>query len=495
MAQQNQAAPVTERDLFIGNAWRPSSDGRSQSLVNPATEEPFGKVALASSADVDAAVQAARTAFDEGPWPHLSLKERADFMLALADEIERHADAIAAVVTAETGLVLGAARGNPLAFAGMLRYYASLADSTELHEVRTGLTGVTARIEKRPVGVVAAIVPWNAPLGLAAFKLPPALLAGNTVIMKPSDFSPLSAGYVADAALKVGLPAGVINVLTAGPEQSQELVSHPGVDKVTFTGSTGVGRAIAASAAPTLKQVTLELGGKSPALILPDADLDRIVYTLTINITNNNGAVCTNPSRLIVPESRKDEIVGALAASFAQLKVGDPADPRSDVGPMINKAHYDKVLGFFETARQEGATFAVGGGRAPGFDKGYYVTPTIITDVTSDSRVAQEEIFGPVTAVLTYPDGDEDEAIRLANDTEFGLNGAVFSTDEQHALEVARKIHSGTVSINNGITIDLAVPFGGVKQSGYGRELGPEGLDAYFNTHAIFLDGEPVITL
>ncbi|KKD02605.1 aldehyde dehydrogenase family protein [Streptomyces sp. WM6386] len=495
MTLQDQSAPVVERDLFIDNEWRPSTDGRSQSLVNPATEEPFGKVALASSADVDAAVQAARTAFDEGPWPHLSLKERADHLLALADEIEQHTDAIAELVMAETGLVIGAARGNPLAFAGLLRYYASLADSTELHEVRTGLSGVTARIEKRPVGVVAAIVPWNAPLGLAAFKLPPALLAGCTIIIKPSDFSPLSAGYIADAALKVGLPAGVINILTANPEQSQELVSHPGVDKVTFTGSTGVGRAIAAAAAPTLKQVTLELGGKSPALILPDADLERLVYTLPINVCNNNGAQCTDPSRLIVPESRKDEIVGALAEAFARVKVGDPHDPDAMVGPMINKAHYDKVLGFFETARQEGATFAVGGGRAPGFDKGYYVSATIITDVSPDSRVAQEEIFGPVTTVLTYRDEDEAEAIRLANHTEFGLNAAVYGSDEQHALEVARKIRSGTVSINNGITIDLGVPFGGVKQSGYGRELGPEGLDAFYNTHAIFLDGEPIVTL
>ncbi|WP_194238427.1 aldehyde dehydrogenase family protein [Streptomyces spongiae] len=493
MALQSQTAPVVERDLFIDNEWLPSADGRTGSLINPATEEPYGRFALASSADVDAAVRAARTAFDEGPWPRLSLKERADHMLALADEIDRNADTIAELTMFETGLILGNCRGNVLAFSGMLRYYASLADSTELHEVRTGASGVTARIEKRPVGVVVAIVPWNAPLGLAGFKLPPALLAGCTVVMKPSDFSPLSAGYIADAALKVGLPPGVINVLTAGPEQSRQLVSHPGVDKVTFTGSTGVGRAIAAAAAPTLKRVTLELGGKSPAVILPDADLERLVHTLPINICNNNGAQCVEPSRLIVPESRKDEIVGALAEAIAQVKVGDPADPDVLVGPMINKGHYDKVLGFFETARLEGATFAVGGGRAPGFDKGYYVSPTIITDVSPDSRVAQEEIFGPVTAVLTYR--DEAEAIRLANHTEFGLNAAVYSSDTQHALEVARQIHSGTVAINNGITVDLAVPFGGVKQSGYGRELGPEGLDAFYNTHAIFLDGEPITSL
>ncbi|MBV1942533.1 aldehyde dehydrogenase family protein [Streptomyces sp. BV286] len=243
----------------------------------------------------------------------------------------------------------------------------------------------------------------------------------------------------------------------------------------------------------TLKQVTLELGGKSAALILPDADLDRLVYTLPINVCNNNGTQRTNPIRLTVPESRKDEIIGALVEAFARLKVGGPHAPDTMVGPMINKAHYDRVLGFFETTRQEGATFAVGGDHAPGFDKGYYVSPTIITDVSPDSRVAQEEIFGPVTAVLTYR--DEAEAIRLANDTEFGLSCVVYSSDEQHALEVARKIRSGTVSINNGITLDLAVPFGGVKQSGYGRELAPEGLDAYYNTHAIFLDGEPVVTL
>jgi aldehyde dehydrogenase (NAD+) len=495
MTLQDHPAPVIERNLFINNEWRPSSDGRSESLINPATEESFGRVALASKADVDAAVSAARAAFDEGPWPRLSLEKRAAYMTALADEIERDAEVIAEVVTAETGLVLGAARGNGLAFAGILRYYASLADTTELSEVRAGLTGVTARIEKRPVGVVAAIVPWNAPLGLAAFKLPPALLAGCTIVMKPSDFSPLSAGYVADAALRVGLPAGVINVLTAGPEQSQDLVSHPGVDKVTFTGSTTVGRAIATAVAPTLKQVTLELGGKSPAVILPDADLERLVYTLPVNICNNNGAQCTDPSRLIVPESRKDEIVGALAEAFARIKVGDPTDPEVEVGPMINKIHYERVLGFFESARQDGAQFPVGGGRAPGFDTGYYISPTIITDVSPDSRVAQEEIFGPVTAVFTYPDDNEDEAIRLANNTEFGLNAAVYSADEQHALDVARKIQSGTVAINNGITIDLAIPFGGVKQSGYGRELGPEGLDAFYNTHAIFLDGEPLITL
>jgi aldehyde dehydrogenase (NAD+) len=495
MTLQDHPAPVIERNLFINNEWRPSSDGRSESLINPATEESFGRVALASKADVDAAVSAARAAFDEGPWPRLSLEQRAAYMTALADEIERDAEVIAEVVTAETGLVLGAARGNGLAFAGILRYYASLADTTELSEVRAGLTGVTARIEKRPVGVVAAIVPWNAPLGLAAFKLPPALLAGCTIVMKPSDFSPLSAGYVADAALRVGLPAGVINVLTAGPEQSQDLVSHPGVDKVTFTGSTTVGRAIATAVAPTLKQVTLELGGKSPAVILPDADLERLVYTLPVNICNNNGAQCTDPSRLIVPESRKDEIVGALAEAFARIKVGDPTDPEVEVGPMINKIHYERVLGFFESARQDGAQFPVGGGRAPGFDTGYYISPTIITDVSPDSRVAQEEIFGPVTAVFTYPDDNEDEAIRLANNTEFGLNAAVYSADEQHALDVARKIQSGTVAINNGITIDLAIPFGGVKQSGYGRELGPEGLDAFYNTHAIFLDGEPLITL
>lgn len=487
-----QVAPVTERDLFINNEFRPSSTGERITVVNPATEEAFGSAAAASKEDIDAAVAAAREAFDHGPWPRMSMKERAEVLNRWADELEADADPVTELLIQETGIPRSQSRGGSMTMPFMTRYVASLADTFQLVEERVGFTA-TASIEKTPVGVVAALIPFNAPLGLASFKLPQALLAGCTVVMKPSEDTPVSAGYLADAALRAGFPVGVLNIVPALAEASQHLVSHPGVDKVSFTGSTAVGRMIAAAGAPTLKQLTLELGGKSAALVLDDADVERVVYTMVPGVTNNNGAMCTVPSRLIVPESLKDEIVRKLTEAFSKVTVGDPSDPRSDVGPMISKKHYERVLGYLKSATDEGGSFAIGGGPAPGLDKGYYISPTIITNVSPDAKVAQEEIFGPVVTVLTYK--DEDEAINIANNSEYGLNGAVFSKDQDRALAAARKIQSGTVSINNGITIDITVPFGGFKQSGYGRELGPEGLDAYLQTKSIFLNGEPLITM
>ncbi len=485
--------PVFERELFIGNQWRPSSNGEYIPLVDPATEETIGKVASASVADVDAAVAAAREAFDNGPWPGMTPTERADALVRWADEMEKDADTVTDLLIRETGIPYSVSRGGAVTMPGVLRYYASLAESIPMIETRKGLSGVTAQIERRPIGVVVAIIPFNAPLALAAFKLPQALLAGNCVIMKPSEDTPVSAGYFADAWLRAGLPAGVFNIVTALPEASNHLVSHPGVDKITFTGSTDVGRRIAEAAAPTLKQLTLELGGKSPAVVLDDASVERIVETMVPAMTSNNGEVCTMPSRLIVPESRKDEIVDALVEELKKVKVGDPHDPKTEVGPMVTEKHYNRVLGYLQSAVEQGGKFAAGGGRAEGFDKGFYVAPTVITDVGPDARVAQEEIFGPVLTVLTYK--DEDEALAIANGVEFGLSGAVYSSDQNRALEMARKIKSGTVNLNNGITIDIGVPFGGVKQSGYGRELGPEGLEDFFETRTIFIDGEPLRSL
>jgi aldehyde dehydrogenase (NAD+) len=484
---------VFDRELFISNEWRPASTGEYITVVDPATEQPVGKAAAASKEDIDAAVAAARDAFDNGPWPAMTIQERAAALVRFAEEMEKDTEAITEVTVQESGLTVGACRGGAKTLPGVMRYYASLAASFPLLEIRKGLSGVTARIEKRPIGVVAAIIPWNSPLGMTAFKLPQALLTGNTVIMKPSEDTPISAGYVGDAWLRAGLPTGVLNIVTALPEASQYLVSHPGVDKITFTGSTAVGRAIAAAAAPTLKQLTLELGGKSPAVVLDDASVERVVETMVPAMTNNNGEVCTMPSRLIVPESRKDEIVDAMVSALREVSVGDPADPKTEVGPMVSRKHYERVMGYLQSAVDEGGKFAIGGGRPEGLDTGYYVAPTIITDVGPDAKVAQEEIFGPVLTVLTYH--DEDEALRIANDVEFGLSGAVYSTDQDRALEMARKIRSGTVSLNNGLTMDIGVPFGGVKQSGYGRELGPEGLEAYLETRTIFIDGEPVRTL
>jgi aldehyde dehydrogenase (NAD+) len=478
--------PKLERDLFIGNQWRPGSTGETLSLVNPASEEPFGRPAAASAEDVDAAVRAARAAFDTGPWPRLSLQERAAALLRFADALEANLEPLAELVVMETGLLWKDGIGGTRSMTTMLRYYADLADQVELVERRHGFSGVTASIEKVPLGVVGQIVPWNGPISMAATNLPAALLAGCTIVLKPSELTPLSAGYLADAALAAGFPPGVLNVVPGLPAASEALVRHPGVNKIAFTGSTATGRKIAAAAAPTLKHVQLELGGKAAALVLDDAPLPRLIETMMPAMLFNNGQMCLQPSRLVVPEHRKDEIVGAFAEAFAKVVVGPPWEPATELGPLISRGQYDHAMDLLRSAEHDGARFAAGGGRPEGLEVGFYVAPTIITDVSPDSRVGQEEIFAPVIMVFTYT--SEDEALQIVNRVEFGLNNAVYSADTDRALAIARRMQSGTVNLNNGQYADPAMPFGGVKQSGYGQEMGPEGLDAYFETHVIYLD-------
>ncbi|MDR7301603.1 aldehyde dehydrogenase family protein [Haloactinomyces albus] len=481
--------PTLRRELFIGGSWRPSADGSTTGLTDPTTEKAFGAAAVASPTDVDAAVRAARTAFDEGPWPRLTIVERAEYLRRFADALADDIEPIAQLVMRETGLPRADSLGGTKAMITVLRYYADLADTVTLEERRVGRTGVSTLIEKRPVGVVAQIVPWNSPIVMAAFNLPAALLAGCTVVLKPSELTPLSAGYLADAAVRIGLPAGVLNVVTGPPASSEALVRHPAVNKVAFTGSTTTGRLIAEAAAPGLKHVSLELGGKAAALVLDDAPLARIVDTMVPAMMFNNGQMCLQPSRLLVPRHRQQEITDALAARFAEVVVGAPWDPDTEVGPLISRGQHDKVMGLLASAVDEGGRFVVGGGRPKDLDTGYFVEPTIITDVGPRSRVATEEIFAPVLVVIAYD--DEEEAIAIVNDTEFGLNDAVYSADPDRALAMARRMDSGSVNINNGQYLDVAVPFGGVKQSGYGVELGPEGLEAYFHHRVIYLDAEP----
>ena len=483
------AGPALERTLFIGGAWTPGTDGATFSLTDPTTEETFGSAVAASTTDVDAAVGAARTAFDDGPWPRLTIAERARHLHRFADALEDDLEPLAQLVMRETGLPRADSVGGTKAMLTVLRYYAELAGTVQLEERRVGRTGVSALIEKRPLGVVAQIVPWNSPVVMAAFNLPAALLAGCTVVLKPSELTPLSAGYLADAAQRAELPAGVLNIVTGPPVASEALVRHPGVDKVAFTGSTATGRSIAGAAAPTLKHVSLELGGKAAALILDDAPLDRIVETIVPAIMFNNGQMCLQPSRLLVPRARRQEIVDALAARFTQVVVGPPADAGTEVGPLISRKQYEKAMELIASAADEGGRIVVGGGRPRGLDTGYFVAPTIITDVGPRSRVATEEIFAPVLVVIAYD--DEDDAVAIVNDTEFGLNDAVYSADPARALAVARRMDSGSVNINNGQYLDVGIPFGGVKQSGYGVELGPEGLDEYYQIRVIYLDAEP----
>ncbi|GAA1985749.1 aldehyde dehydrogenase family protein [Amycolatopsis minnesotensis] len=481
--------PVLRRELFIDGGWRPSSTGATFGLIDPATEEPFGEAASASAQDAADAVVAARAAFDHGPWPRMSIVDRAGALRRFAKALEDDIEPLAELVMRETGLPRADSIGGTKAMLTVLRYYADLAGGFPLTEQRTGRTGVTALVEKHPVGVVAQIVPWNSPIVMAAFTLPAALLAGCTVVLKPSELTPLSAGYLADAARRADLPPGVLNIVTGLPEASAALVRDPGVDKVSFTGSTATGRAIAAAAAPTLKHLALELGGKAAALVLDDAPLGSLVETIVPAILFNNGQMCLQPSRLVVPAHREEEIVRALAEAFAKVVVGPPADPGTEVGPLIGRAQHERVLGLLRSALEEGGRFVIGGGRPEGRNTGFYVTPTIITGVTPRSRVATEEIFAPVLVVLPYR--DEEEALRIVNDTEFGLSNAVYSADPGRALALARRMESGSVNVNNGQYLDVAIPFGGVKQSGYGLELGPEGLDAYFETRVIYLDAEP----
>jgi aldehyde dehydrogenase (NAD+) len=486
LSSRSAGRPKLERDLFIGNQWQPSATGESLTLVNPATEEPFGRAAAASAEDVDAAVKAARAAFDTGPWPRLSLQERAAVLLRFADALEADIEPLAELVVMETGLPWREGIGGTRSMTATVRYYAELADHVRLAERRKGHTGVTASIEKVPLGVVGQIVPWNGPISMAGTNLPAALLAGCTIVLKPSELSPLSAGYLADAALAAGFPPGVLNVMPGLPAASEALVRHPGVNKIAFTGSTATGRKIAAAAAPTLKHVQLELGGKAAALVLDDAPLRRLVDTMVPAMLFNNGQMCLQPSRLVVPEHRKNEIVGAFAEAFAKVAVGPPREPGTELGPLISRKQYDHAMDLLRSAVEDGGRFVSGGGRPDGLDTGFYVAPTIITDVSPDSRVAQEEIFAPVMVVLTYT--SEEEALQIVNGTEYGLNDAVYSADTDRALAIARRMQSGNVNINNGQYADPAIPFGGVKQSGYGVELGPEGLDSYFETHVIYLD-------
>ena len=486
-ALRSARRPKLERDLFIGNQWRPSSTGQTLSLVNPATEQPFGRQAAASAEDVDAAVRAARAAFDTGPWPRLSLQERAAALLRFADALEADSEPLAELVVMETGLLWKEGIGGTRSMTTMLRYYADLAGQVQLVERRHGLTGVTASIEKVPLGVVGQIVPWNGPMSMTATNLPAALLAGCTIVLKPSELTPLSTGYLADAALAAGLPPGVLNVIPGSPAASEALVRHPGVNKIAFTGSTATGRKIAAAAAPTLKHVQLELGGKAAALVLDDAPLQHLIETMMPAMLFNNGQMCIQPARLVIPEHRKNEIVGAFADAFAKVVVGPPDAPGTELGPLVSRQQYNHAMDLLQSAAQDGGRFVTGGGRPPGLDTGFYVAPTIITNVSPRSRVGQEEIFAPVMVVFTYT--SEEEALQIVNDTEYGLNDAVYSADADRALRLARRMESGTISINNGQYADPAMPFAGVKQSGYGQELGPEGLDAYFETQVIYLDG------
>ena len=471
--------------LFIGGQWNePSSDGRIE-LVSPVTEQPIGTVAEARERDMDAAVAAARKAFDQGPWPRMSHAERAAFLRRLADLMEPRVPELAAAWSAQIG---GLAAMAPMVNGGAVmqyRFYADMADKYEWETRRPSTAGGTAVIVREPVGVVAAIAPWNAPLMIMTTKIAPALLAGCTVIMKPAPETPLEAYILAECAEAAGFPPGVINLVPSHREAADYLVRNPGVDKVGFTGSTAAGRRIASVCGERIARVTLELGGKSAAIVLDDYDIDQAAQTLTNTIITMSGQVCATLSRVIAPKKRHDELAEAIAAHMKTVRIGDPNDPATQMGPLAMKRQLERVEGYVARGEADGARLVTGGRRPSHMNRGYYIEPTLFANVDNASAIAQEEIFGPVISLI--PAEDEADAVRLANESIYGLNGAVFTNDSERAYRVGRQIRSGGFG-QNGLKMDFLAPFGGFKQSGVGREGGAEGIAPYLETKTIILD-------
>ena len=474
-------------ELYIDGRWIAPQGGGRLEVVSPHTEEVAHSVAAASARDVDAAVAAARRAFDHGPWPRLTPQQRAahlrKFQAALAPRAPELArawtDQIGSLVT-QAPFVIGAGLQT-------LDYYLGLADTYPFVERRQPADGRgEAMIVREPVGVVAAIVPWNNPFGIMISKIAPALLAGCTVIMKPAPETPLDAHIIAEAAHAAGLPPGVLNLVPADREASDHLIRNPGVDKVSLTGSVAAGRRVATVCGDRLARYTLELGGKSAAIVLDDYDVGEAAKALAATITLSAGQVWAALSRAIVSRRRQGELVEAIAAEMKAIRVGDPFDPETQLGPLAMERQRTRVEDYIAIGVAEGARLVTGGARPAHLNRGYYVEPTLFADVTSDMRIAREEIFGPVLSVLACD--DEDEAVAIANDTDFGLYGAVFTHDRDRAWTIARAIRAGTVT-HNVFRFDPHLPFGGFKQSGVGREGGEAALDAFIELKSVLLDG------
>ncbi|MFE2546922.1 aldehyde dehydrogenase [Actinacidiphila glaucinigra] len=471
--------------LFIGGQWTTPAGSGTITAASAGTGARLGSVPEAVDADVDEAVRAARAAFDApGGWPEWEPGRRASAMLRLADALETRGGLTARTVSAQNGMPISTARPFEGAVpAALLRYYADLATRAPSEERRAGLPGGSTLVRREPMGVVAAIMTWNFPQTIAFFKIAPALAAGCTLVLKPAPETVLDSMVLAEAVEEAGLSGGVVNIVPGGPEVGACLVSHPGVDKVSFTGSTSAGRKVAAACAALLRPVTLELGGKSAAVVLDDADLGPLTERFFMAGLLNNGQTCFASTRILAPGGRYGEVVEFCTAMAGGAVVGDALDPATQIGPLVSARQRDRVEGYIARGLDEGARLTTGGGRPAGLDRGWFVEPTVLADVDNASAVAQEEIFGPVLTITSY-DG-EDEAVRLANDSAYGLAGTVWTADPEHGTSVARRIRSGTVGIN-GYVPDIGSPYGGMKSSGLGRELGPEGLQAYQQLQSVY---------
>jgi aldehyde dehydrogenase (NAD+) len=473
---------IQQTECFIGGKWLPSASGKTFDTVHPATEEVICQVAEGDVEDVDAAVDAAREAFDNGPWRKMDARDRGALIYKLAELIEEEAEELAALETLDNGKPISESRAADIPLVvDCLKYYAGWADKIQgkTIPIRGDFFCYTRR---EPVGVVGQIIPWNFPALMVAWKWGPALAAGCTIVMKPAEQTPLTCLRMARLAQKAGIPDGVINAVPGyGPTAGAALVKHPGVDKIAFTGEGATARIIQKEAAASMKRLTFELGGKSPNVIFADADLEEAINGAHMALYFNQGQCCCAGSRLFIDEKVYDEVVDRIAEKNRSTRIGDPFDPQTQQGPQIDKAQFDKILKYVEYGKQDGAK-CVTGGKQHG-SKGFFVEPTLFANVTDDMRIAREEIFGPVMSALKFK--SLDEIIHRSNDTNFGLAAAVWTRDVAKAHRYASQVRAGTVWVNCYDVFDAAAPFGGFKESGLGRELGEAGLDNYTETKTV----------
>ena len=469
--------------FFIGGKWvKPAGTGKLD-VISPVTEQVVMTFPEASPRDVDAAVAAAREAFDKGPWPRMSAKERGAALLKVAELLKARLPELATTWTMQMGAPISLTRylsGQP---PELFEYYGKLIQSYPLVDERKGGHGERVRVVKEPVGVVAAITPWNAPLVLLCYKVAAGLAAGCTIVAKPAPETPADAYILAECIEAAGLPPGVFNLVPAGRETGDYLIRHAGIDKISFTGSTAAGKHIAAVAAERLARTSFELGGKSAAIVLDDANVGHVLKSLVPFSMPITGQVCFSLTRVLVPESRKKEVLDAYVGAVSGVKVGDPMDAATQMGPLAMQRQLTRVQGYIQKGKDEGAKIVLGGGRPKGMDRGWFVEPTVFNDVQTSMTIAKEEIFGPVVSFITYK--NVDDAIEKANSTIYGLHGAVYTENAERGYEVARRVKSGSVTVN-GLIVDPTMPFGGFKQSGTGREGGIEGLDPYFELKTIY---------
>jgi len=470
--------------LFLNGTWQPSSGNQKLSVISPVTEEEILTFPDGTPADMDKAVASARAAFDLGPWPRMSPQERGDMLLKVSAILTRRFPEIVSAWTTQVGAPIALTQYASKQVPGLFEFYGKMIQTYPLVEERKRDDGRIARIVREPAGVVAAITPWNAPMILLCYKVAAGLAAGCTIVSKPAPETPMDAYLLAECIAEAGLPEGVFNVVPAGRETGDYLVRHPGIDKVSFTGSTAAGRNIMAACAGRMARCSFELGGKSAAIILDDAKIDQVLQSLVPFSMPITGQVCFSLTRVLVPKSRADEIRDAYVGAVRKVKVGDPFQPDTNMGPLTMKRQLARVEGYIAKGRSEGARLVLGGGRPEHLKKGYFIEPTVFADVDTKMTIAQEEIFGPVVSFISYD--NIDDAIMKANDTMYGLHGAVYTADPERGYQIARRVRSGSVTVN-GLIVDYKMPFGGFKQSGTGREGGIEGLENYFETKTIYM--------